>query len=69
MSLYPDIDPVSIIEPQERARYLRRKKKAESQGIQVEELPADDSASDFGFDDDDDDGDETIGEGAMIVQP
>lgn len=68
MTLYPDIDPKSIMEPQEKDRLLRKNKKTNSLGIQVEDLTNNDSASDFKYDDEDND-DETVGEGALVVQP
>lgn len=61
---YPDIDPVFIMEPQEKARFLRWKKKAKSLGIQVKDFPTDDSAFDFKSGDDDDD--DTDDAGALI---
>lgn len=67
-TLYPDIDPILVMEPQDKTRFLKRKKKAESQRILVEELPTDDSASDFGSGDDDDGGGGGC-VGALIVQP
>lgn len=56
------------MEPQERAKFLQRKKKTESLGMLVEDLSADDSTN-FKSGDKDDDDDETGDARALVVQP
>ena len=75
---YPDLDPIRLMDPQERARHERRLKKATAQSISIEELDPNDEALDFqsdnDADDDDDDGsdddaDATETSRALITQP
>lgn len=63
-NIYPSIHPAFIMEAEEKARLLRKRKKANSLGIHLKDLDKDDSASDFGSDDDDNDG--AFGDRALI---